>query len=83
MESMQCRTGLEYERVMVFPRGILRRIHACLKLNNFVSAVNTEYAPVGIDPSSTNIARPGPSNMEYGDFPLFRRYMWHGIENFA
>ncbi len=56
-----------------------------LKLNGFVAAVNTEVAPSHNASNETKIADLWDvAIMKYGTFPIFtRRYLAHGIENFA
>lgn len=86
MESLTERTGLAYERIMVFPQGEFSpEAGRALKLNNFVAAVNTEVVPSQGEGNETTIADLWQvAIMKYGDFPIFtRRYLTHGIENFA
>src|SRR5207237_3997303 len=56
-----------------------------LKLNGFVAAVHTEVAPAQPAGNDTTIADVwSVAIMKYGTFPIFtRRYLDHGIENFA
>lgn len=86
MESLSQRTSLPYDKIMVFPQGAFspEAGHA-LKLNGFVAAVNTEVAPSGGAGNETKIADLWDiAIMKYGTFPIFtRRYLTHGIENFA
>ena len=86
MEFLLQRTSLQYDRVMVFPQGAFSpETGAALKLNGFVAAVNTEVAPSNNARNETKIADLwNVAIMKYGTFPIFtRRYLWHGIENFA
>lgn len=86
MEEFSQTTLLPHDQIMVFPQGAFspEAGHA-LKLNGFVAAVNTEVAPSGGVRNDTlvsdlwNIA-----NLAYDSFPIFtRRYLSHGVENFA
>lgn len=86
MDFLLQRTSLQYVRVMVFPRGAFSpEAGPALKLNGFVAAVNTEVAPEGPVENKTTIADLWSlAIMKYGAFPIFtRRYLTHGIENFA
>ena len=86
MELLGQRTALPYARVMVFPRGEFSpEAGRALKSNGFVAAVNTEVAPPDSAENKTTIADLwSMAIMKYGAFPIFtRRYLKHGIENFA
>lgn len=80
------RTSLQHARIMVFPQGEFSpETGRALKLNGFVAAVNTEVAPSSNARNETTIADLwNVAIMKYGTFPIFtRRYLTHGIENFA
>ena len=86
MELLFQRTSVQHARVMTFPHGgFSPEIGRALKLNGFVAAVNTEVAPSNIAKNETTIADLwNVAIMKYGTFPIFtRRYLTHGIENFA
>jgi hypothetical protein len=86
MESLSKRTSLQYDKIMVFPQGSFSpEAGRALKLNGFVAAVNTEVAPSGSARNDTKIADLwNVAIMKYGTFPIFtRRYLTHGVENFA
>lgn len=86
MECFRRRTLIRAERVMVFPQGEFSpETGRALKLNGFVAAVNTEVAPSQPAANETTIADLwNVAIMRYGTFPIFtRRYLDHGIENFA
>jgi hypothetical protein len=86
MTSFLERTGLNYDRVMVFPQGAFSpEVGPALKGNGFVAAVNTEVAPANNASNETTIADLwSVAILRYGSFPIFtRRYITHGIENFA
>ena len=86
MELLSQRTSLQHDRIMVFPQGAFSpEVGRALKLNGFVAAVNTEVAPSGNARNETEIADLwNVAITKYGDFPIFtRRYLTHGVENFA
>ena len=86
MELMFQRTSLRHDNIMVFPQGSFSpETGRALKLNGFVAAVNTEVAPSGGARNDTKIADLwNVAIMKYGTFPIFtRRYLTHGVENFA
>ena len=71
---------------MVFPQGAFSsEAVTALKTNNYVAAVNTEIAPGDNTVNKTTIADLwSVAILRYGQFPIYtRRYMHHGIENFA
>ena len=80
------RTHLRPDAVMLFPQGAFSESAArALKLNGFVAAANTEVAPVHKDENKTTVGDLfGQAIMKYARFPMFtRRYLAHGVENFA
>ena len=86
MELLWNRTSLQHDNIMVFPQGSFSpEAGRALKLNGFIAAVNTEVAPSGGARNDTKIADLwNVAIMKYGTFPIFtRRYLTHGIENFA
>jgi hypothetical protein len=86
MASLFQRTSLRHDNVMVFPQGMFSpEAGRALKLHGFVAAVNTEVAPSGDARNDTKIADLwNVAIMRYGTFPIFtRRYLTHGVENFA
>jgi len=86
MERFRRRASLKADRVMVFPQGQFSpETGRALKLNEFDAAVNTEVAPAQGAVNKTTIADLWSlAIMRYGTFPIFtRRYLHHGIENFA
>jgi hypothetical protein len=86
MERFRRRASIEADRVMVFPQGRFSpETGRALKLDGFVAAVNTEVAPDQGAANETTIADLwSVAVMKYGSFPIFtRRYLHHGIENFA
>jgi hypothetical protein len=86
MESLLRRTLLLHDNVMVFPQGMFSpEAGRALKLNGIVAAANTEVAPSGGAANETKIADLWDvAIMKYGSFSIFtRRYLSHGVENFA
>jgi hypothetical protein len=86
MESFRRRASITAERIMVFPQGEFSpEVGRALKLNGFVAAVNTEVAPALPAGNETTIADVWSlAILKYGTFPIFtRRYLDHGIANFA
>ncbi len=77
---------MPHDHIMVFPQGMFSpEAGRALKLNGIVAAVNTEVAPSGGAANDTKIADLWDvAIMKYGSFPIFtRRYLTHGVENFA
>ena len=86
MELLSQRTSLQHDRIMVFPQGAFApEAGRALKLSGFVASVNTEVAPSGDAQNDTKIGDLWDvAIMKYGTFPIFtRRYLTHGLENFA
>jgi hypothetical protein len=86
MERFRRRASIKADSVMVFPQGQFSpETGPALKFNDFVAAVNTEVAPSRGAANATTIADLwNIAIMKYGTFPIFtRRYLNHGIENFA
>jgi hypothetical protein len=86
MDLLSKKTSIEHDRIMVFPQGAFSpEVGRALKFNGFVAAVNTEVAPSGEAQNETKIADLwNVAIMKYGSFPIFtRRYLTHGVENFA
>ena len=80
------RTQLHHDDVMLFPQGAFSEGAArVLKLNGFVAAANTEVVPVHKDENKTTVGDLlSLAIMKYASFPMFtRRYLAHGVENFA
>jgi hypothetical protein len=86
MQLLGRRTELHHDRVMLFPQGAFSASAArALKLNGFIAAANTEVAPVHKDENKTKVGDLlDVAIMKYASFPMFtRRYLAHGVENFA
>ena len=86
MQSLLNKTALNHENVMVFPHGAFSpEAVSALKRNGFVAAVNTEVAPADDASNETTLADLWSVAMaRYGGFSIYsRRYIDHGIENFA
>lgn len=86
MQALRQNTALDHENVMVFPQGAFSpEAASALKRNGFIAAVNTEVAPANDTLNETTLADLwSVAIVRYGSFPIFtRRYIDHGIENFA
>ena len=86
MRLFGTRTHLRPDGVMLFPQGAFSESAArALKLNGFVAAANTEVVPTHKDENKTAVGDLfGQAIMKYASFPMFtRRYLAHGVENFA
>lgn len=86
MQLLRRRTKLAYDPVMLFPQGAFAASAAhALKVNGFTAIANTEVSPVHQDENKTTVGDMlGLAIMKYSSFPLFtRRYLAHGVENFA
>ena len=86
MKSLLKETALDHENVMVFPQGaFLHEAASALKRNGFFAAVNTEVAPADDASNETTLADLwSVAIVRYGGFSIYtRRYIHHGIENFA
>ncbi|MHC2463455.1 hypothetical protein [Bradyrhizobium embrapense] len=86
MQALRNTTALDHEDVMVFPQGAFSpEAASALKRNGFIAAVNTEVAPANDAPNGTTVADLwSVAIVRYGSFPIYtRRYIDHGIENFA
>jgi hypothetical protein len=85
MRSLNIRTGVRYDKVMVFPQGrFSRTAMEALRQSDFRAAVNTEL----VDHRAQRGVRAGellrPAITSYGGFPLFlRRKLDEPIANFA
>jgi hypothetical protein len=85
MDGHQQRTSVPHTPIMVFPQGVFSpESPRVLKFNNFMAAVNTEVTPCGGLPNTTVSELWNTAIMQYSAFPIFsRRYITHGLENFA
>jgi hypothetical protein len=85
MELHKERHHLDYNKVMIFPQGIFSEESAtALKRNNYWAAVNTDTCASN---DRTGVALGEVMDLaitKYSSFPIItRRYLWHGLENFA
>ena len=79
-------TGIQHDRVMVFPQGVFSQAAMdALKHTDFMAAVNNDVISTGPHPRAITISDVWDTAvMAYGNFPILtRRYPWEGIENFA
>jgi hypothetical protein len=75
MAKHESRTGISFERVMVFPYGISPEpTLVLLKRYNYLATVNAQGHPLGVTPRTSDW-RYGmyQAKMEYGNFPLLMR----------
>jgi peptidoglycan/xylan/chitin deacetylase (PgdA/CDA1 family) len=74
MKKHQAMTGLDCDRVMVFPQGKFSlQAMAAIKAHNFDGAVNTTPHPMREENRLTLAEIARPAVLRYGDFPLFLR----------
>ena len=85
MDALARRTGIPYQRIMVFPQGILSaEAMLALKRNHYLAAVNTEVLDVTGKQCLTLRDMLQPAVTAYHGFPVFlRRKVEDGIENIA
>ena len=86
MQSLLNKTALNHDNIMIFPQGVFSpEAVSALKRNGFVAAVNTKVAPADDASNETSLADLwSVAIVRYGGFPIYtRRYIDHGIENFA
>jgi hypothetical protein len=86
MQALLNKTALDYENIMVFPQGSFSpEAVSALKRNGFVAAVNTVIAPADHALNETTLADLwSVASARYGGVAIYsRRYIDHGIENFA
>jgi len=86
MTCHQKKTGIHYDRIMIFPQGVFSGPSlAALKQASFTAAVNTEVLSSDVPRVPITISDVWDvAVMKYGSFPIFtRRYPSQGIENFA
>ena len=78
------KTGIQFDRVMVFPQGIFStESMEALGKNNYLAAVNTASIPINSS-RYLNIADYMESSInKYADFPLFIRNKPNNLINFA
>ncbi|MBA3387161.1 MAG: hypothetical protein H0T95_11195 [Chthoniobacterales bacterium] len=86
MESHETRSGIKFDRVMVFPQGVFSECSiSVLKQYNFLAAINTGMISSDAEPRTIRLRDLWePALMAYGEFPIFsRRSPAAGLENFA
>lgn len=75
MEKFKELTGIDYSRVMVFPRGIAPvNTMEYLKKNDFSCSVNSRITPLGSDDAYSIYEVILPALLRYYNFPLLKRY---------
>jgi hypothetical protein len=86
MRRHEALTGIEHDRVMVFPQGVFSAVApGVLKQSGFLAIVNSEVLTTDPQPRPITIASCWDvAVMDYDCFPIFtRRYPTEGLENFA
>jgi hypothetical protein len=86
MSRHETRTGIPYDRIMVFPQGVFSAASmAVLKRAHYMAAVNTEVLSADLPRPSITVSDVWDvAVMRYANFPIFtRRYPSQGVENFA
>ena len=86
MSCHEAKTGIPYDRIMVFPQGVFSGTSmAVLKHAHFTAAVNTEVLSSDLPRPSITVSDVWDvAVMKYANFPIFtRRYPSQGVENFA
>ncbi len=75
MEKHKELTGLDYDRVMIFPQGIApESALKLLKKYNFWATVNGGHIPLGAEKPDDPLFDFKAVTLDYVDFPSFRRY---------
>jgi len=75
MEKHKELTGLDYDRVLVFPHGIApEKTLGLLKKYNFLATVNADNVPLGADKPKDPFFDLRAVTLEFENFPSFRRY---------
>lgn len=75
MEKHKELTGLDYDRVMIFPQGIAPEATLkLLKKYNFWATVNGGHIPLGAEKPDDPIFAFKAVTLKYANFPSFRRY---------
>jgi hypothetical protein len=68
------RTGIEYDRVMVFPYDSFPEASLILlKRNNYLGAVSTRANPIDVEESYSWTSQMFPANLDFANFPLLRQ----------
>jgi len=86
MSCHEAKTGIPYDRIMVFPQGVFSGTSmAVLKHAHFTAAVNTEVLSSDLPRPSITVSDVWDVGvMKYANFAIFtRRYPSQGVENFA
>jgi len=86
MANHESKTGITFDRVMVFPQGVFSEAAlSALKHTGFIAAA--DHGTISVDPHPRTIAVRDfwdGAMTSYSGFPIFtRRHPWEGVENFA
>jgi len=75
MEKFKSLTGLDYDKVMIFPHGIApERTLGLLKKYNFLATVNVNNVPLDAREPEDPFFDLRSVTLKYGNFPSFKRY---------
>jgi hypothetical protein len=85
MERHQCRTGLAFDPIMVFPQGrFSTAAMMALRANGYLAAVNTTCFPIDAEVMPLTIGDVlRPAITKFHGFPLFQRRYPRGLFDFA
>ncbi len=86
MANHELKTGIPFNRVMVFPQGLFSEAAlSALKHADFIASVNNHTVSADPHPRVITVRDVWDAAvLSYGSFPLFtRRHPWEGLENFA
>lgn len=74
MESFRKLTGIQYDKVMIFPHSIApERTLEALKTYNYLATINSRNVPQdAVEPSNLSALR--PVTLSFADFPSITRY---------
>jgi hypothetical protein len=76
METFRSRTGLAYDRVMIFPRGVFNKESlGLLKTHNFLMTINSTR-PLNVKQVPNDVDRIRQITLDFENFPVVTR---HGI----
>jgi len=76
MNIFRRKTGIPYDRVMVFPRGVFTSDSLrLLKEHNFIMTVNATSGPVDVSNPKSDVDEIRGVNLDVGNFPMIKRMM--------
>ncbi len=75
MEMFQARSGIPYDRVMVFPHSIApEQTLEALKANDYLATINSQNVPMGSVSHAGLLSAMRPTTLSFGGFPSILRY---------